>query len=376
MTRESESSKRELSQDRVLLYYAFDWDDNILNMPTKIHMERRVGDRWIPESISTHKFAEIRNDRDNWRILDNDPSKAFSEFRDNGPRGIEAFYEDVRYSCRSRDFGPSWDDFLECLTSACIFSIITARGHEAPAIRLGIEWIIDEYLSEEDKYLMYNNLLKFYHFFGSGEEMPRIPRELYTSEKFSKNTLVKNYLDECPLVGVAAPSREGSSLEPEQAKKIALLEFKDSVNRWAKGLGVKAVVGFSDDDLRNVRSIEELFDQIDHEKFTNIQKLVLKSTKNPQKIEVTTWNFDKKNEANSPNFDGTQANVVPFTKWNNMTQRLYPKGPESRLDDGVNDMSNKVGQVRDLDNFRPDPPRAVGIRKSKFSKKARKKKTL
>ena len=67
---------------------------------------------------------------------------------------------------------------------------------------------------------------------------------------------------------------------------------------------------------------------------------------------------------------------MPFTKWNNMTQRLYPKGPEGRLDDGVNDMSNKVGQVRDLDNFRPDPPRVVGIRKSKFSKKARKKKTL
>ena len=371
-----ENSTGELSSDRVLLYYAFDWDDNILNMPTKIHMERRVGDNWIPESVSTHKFAQIRNDRENWRILDNDPSKAFSEFRDNGPRGIGAFYEDVRYSCQSKDFGPSWEDFLECLRSACIFAIITARGHESEAIRLGIEWIIDEYLSDDDRYIMYNNLLKFNYFFGDADQMPRIPKELYGRGRFSENILVKNYLDECPLIGVAAPSREGSSLEPEQAKKIALLEFKDKVNRWAKGLGVKAVVGFSDDDIRNVRSIEELFDGIDHERLTNIQKLVLKSTKNPQKIEVTTWDFKKKNESNSPNFDGTQANVLPFTKWNNMTQRLYPKGPENRLDDPVNDMTNKLGAARALDGPKPSQKRVVGIRKSKFSKKNRKKKTL
>jgi hypothetical protein len=49
---ELENSIRELPPARVLLYYAFDWDDNILVMPTKIHMEKRVGDRWIPTTVS------------------------------------------------------------------------------------------------------------------------------------------------------------------------------------------------------------------------------------------------------------------------------------------------------------------------------------
>jgi hypothetical protein len=321
---ENPISISELPPARVLLYYAFDWDDNILVMPTKIHMEKRVGDRWIPTTVSTRKFAEIRNDSENWRILENNPAKAFGEFRDNGPRGSEAFYEDVRDACQSKDFGPSWDDFIECLKNACIFAIITARGHEAEALRMGIEWIIDEYLSPDDKYMMYNNLLKFQHFFGATDQIARIPQELYGQGKFSENTLVKNYLDKCPLIGVSAPSRGGSSLEPEQAKKLALLGFKEKVNRWAKTIGVKAVVGFSDDDLGNVLSIEELFDEIDHERLTNIQKLVLKSTKNPQKIKVTTWDFKRNNESNSPKFDGTQTSVLPFAEWHSTPQ--HPHG--------------------------------------------------
>jgi hypothetical protein len=77
-----------------LLYYAFDWDDNILNMTTVIHMEHLVNGEWVPEDVSTSKFAEVRTDVDNWKILSGDPELAFSEFRDNGPRGEVAFKED------------------------------------------------------------------------------------------------------------------------------------------------------------------------------------------------------------------------------------------------------------------------------------------
>ena len=87
--------------DNHLLYYAFDWDDNILNMTTVIHMEHLINGEWIPEDVSTSKFAEVRNDKDNWRILNGDPEQAFSEFRDNGPRGNVAFLEDVKNSCAS-----------------------------------------------------------------------------------------------------------------------------------------------------------------------------------------------------------------------------------------------------------------------------------
>jgi hypothetical protein len=356
------------SPRRVLLYYAFDWDDNILFMPTKIHMQKKEGETWTDESISTHKFAAVRGDSQNWRIKDGDPSKAFCEFRDTGPRGDSAFYEDVRYSCQNKDFGPSWNDFIECLINGSLFSIITARGHEDQTLRKGVEWIIDEFLSEEEKYSMYNHLLKFnYLFFSDVENLPRIPKELYNNGKFSTNTLVSSYLDECSFVGVSAPSREGSAQQPEEAKKIALLEFKERVNKWAGSLGVKAVVGFSDDDIKNVRTISQLFDQVDNEKFPSIEKLVLKSTGNPQNLVKTVWDF-KQNESNFPTFDGLQASVIPFTKWNNMTQRLYPKGPHGRLDDNLNDLTNKLGQIRDLSKGVKPKKRRV------FSKKKRPKK--
>ena len=75
------------SQNReCLLYYAFDWDDNILYMPTKIHMEHKIDGEWIPESVSTHQFSMVRGDSENWRILSGNPEVAFSEFRDNGSR--------------------------------------------------------------------------------------------------------------------------------------------------------------------------------------------------------------------------------------------------------------------------------------------------
>jgi hypothetical protein len=48
----------ESSSSDYLLYYAFDWDDNILYMPTAIRMERKEGDEWVPEDVSTAKFAE------------------------------------------------------------------------------------------------------------------------------------------------------------------------------------------------------------------------------------------------------------------------------------------------------------------------------
>ena len=124
-----------------LLYYAFDWDDNILNMTTVIHMDKKVNGEWVPTDVSTAEFAEVRGDKENWRVLNNDPEAAFSDFRDNGPKGINAFLDDVKKSISMKRFGPAWNDFMECLSNGCIFAIITARGHESEGMRLGIDCI-------------------------------------------------------------------------------------------------------------------------------------------------------------------------------------------------------------------------------------------
>ena len=113
-----------------LHYYALDWDDNILHMPTKILMDKKVGTEWQPVSVSTAQFAEVRNDKDNYRLRNDNPTEAFSEFRDTGLRGNEAFLQDVKIAVSKKAYAPSWEAFIKCLSEGALFAIITARGHE------------------------------------------------------------------------------------------------------------------------------------------------------------------------------------------------------------------------------------------------------
>ena len=298
--------KEDASGDKHLLYYAFDWDDNILNMTTVIHMEHLVDGEWIPEDVSTSKFAEVRSDKDNWKILNEDPNQAFSEFRDNGPRGEIAFLEDVKDSISNKKFGPAWNDFIECLVNGSLFAIITARGHEAPAMKRGVEWIIDNVLSQEQVYEMYNNLMKFAYLFKHNKEYDRILKG-----QPSENSLFKLYLDNCDFAGVSAPSRGGSPSNPEQAKEDCLLLFIDRVDKFASSIGYKAKVGFSDDDLGNVSHIENLADNIHHEQFPNILSFVVKGTKDPEDITKKVVTFGEFKESMDPMASSTMSMQTP-----------------------------------------------------------------
>jgi hypothetical protein len=312
---------------KYLYFYAFDWDDNILNMPTVIHMDKKDGDSWIPTDVSTSEFADVRED-ENYRMLNNNPDEAFSEFRDFGPRGIEAFLTDAKAAIAQGSFGPAWDDFIECLTNGSIFAIITARGHEPEAIRLGIDWILDNVLTEDEVYAMYNNLLKFEYMFD------RVEGERILKGDPSKNELVKKYLDHCDLVGVSAPSRGGSPSNPEKSKEDALMEYKTKVNEFAKNLGMEAKVGFSDDDLKNVKHIEDLVDSLHHEKFPNIVEFVVKNTKDPNSVTKKVRTMNSLSESNDT--PGMESSVLPFTQFNNMTNKLYPTDGKTRQDDFAN----------------------------------------
>jgi hypothetical protein len=79
------------SFDLELHYSAFDWDDNILHMPTTILMDQKVGDKWLPVEVSTSNFAKIRNDKDNYRLRNDEPNLASANFRDFGPKGPGVF---------------------------------------------------------------------------------------------------------------------------------------------------------------------------------------------------------------------------------------------------------------------------------------------
>ena len=280
--------KEDVAGDKQLLYYAFDWDDNILSMPTVIHMDHLIDGDWVPEDVSTADFAKVRGDSENWRVVNGDPDLAFSEFRDSGPRGDAAFLEDTKKAISAQRFSPAWEDFVECLVNGSLFAIITARGHEAPSMKKGVEWIIDNVLSEEQLYEMYNNLLKFAYLFRHNKEYDRILKG-----QPSTHPLVQLYLENCEFVGVSAPSRGGSPSDPEQAKEDALLLFMDRVNKFAASVGYKAKVGFSDDDLGNVSHIENLADNLHHEQFPNLLLFVVKGTKYPEDITKKVVTFDE-----------------------------------------------------------------------------------
>lgn len=298
--------KEDASDEKTLLYYAFDWDDNILNMPTVIHMEHLIDGEWVPEDVSTADFAQVRSDLENWRVLNGDGAAAFSEFRDNGPRGEVAFMEDMKSAISAQKLGPAWDDFMECLENGSLFAIITARGHEAPSMKKGVEWIIDNVLSETQVNEMYNNLMKFAYLFRHNKEYDRILKG-----QPSANPLVQLYLNNCEFVGVSAPSRGGSPSNPEKAKEDALVLFIERVDKFAASIGYKALIGFSDDDLKNVKHIEDLMDNIHHEQFPNLESFVVKGTKDPENITKKVRTFGEFRESMDPMAASTMSMQTP-----------------------------------------------------------------
>ena len=333
-TFENHNITSEKDENSHISYYAFDWDDNILNMPTDIHMERLVDDEWIPTTVSTVEFAEVRSDSVNWRL----GSEPFSEFRDSGPRGENAFIEDMKTAIANNKLGPVWDDFIECLVNGCLFAIITARGHEAPTMRKGIEWIIDNVLTEDQAYEMYNNLGKFLYLFkNSNTKFDRILRGVP-----SQNSVVKDYLDKCDYVGVSAPSRGGSPANPEKAKEDALMEFNDRVNQYAKSIGREAKIGFSDDDLKNVKHIEDLIENLHKERFSHIASIVVKGTKDPNNISKKVRTFESQAA-------GMESSILPFTSFNvaqgGPSGNFTPGGNEDRQDDYANVFKKNVKKL-------------------------------
>lgn len=235
-----------------LHYYCFDWDDNLLHMTTVIHMEKKEGESWVPFDASTEEFAKIRGDKENYRLLNNDPDAAFCEFKDEGPRKDKAFIEDVKDAISKGRFAPSWNKFIECLIDGSIFSIITARGHEPNSIKEAVRYIIETQLNQSQQDEMVQNLMSFNDEFDEPFDM-----------------LVDEYLDLNYYFGVTSNYfmgkfkkklgiAPGSAMNPELAKEIALKFFIEKVHKYGKEIGAQVRIGFSDDDPKNVEHVEKV----------------------------------------------------------------------------------------------------------------------
>ena len=269
-------------EDLILNYYAFDFDDNILYMDTKIRLQ---GDRSNIVEVSTQFYADNVTNigikeleyegntvvdylRKKDGTIDND--RIFFNFTDKN-KGV--FIKDITNALDNEDFAPSWGDFKECIMNGALFAIITARGHKSETIKEGILYINERAFSPNEKQKMYESLNKFSILFG------------YEGE--SDAYLLKKYINACYFIGIMS-GELGNNVSTEEGKGIALNRFNTKVNMFAERIGHKAHIGFSDDSATNYNSIVDLIANLDHENFPAIIKYTVKLT-NKKEIDKTTF---------------------------------------------------------------------------------------
>jgi len=239
----------------VMKYYSFDWDDNLMFMPTKIYLKDNNGKS---VGMSTEDFAEYRTQigKDDFEY-EGHTIVGFDEnpFRDFSVAGDKKFLTDAMKA----PTGPAWPDFVEAINNGSIFSIITARGHTPSILKQGVYNLIKKNMHGIDSNQLAKNLLKY--------------RNLADEDKLTKDQLIRVYLDMCRFYPVSFG--EGSATNPEQGKIIAMEEFVNYVKQMSYQLQTKALmknkisnyftpfIGFSDDDVRNVESMKKHFDKKD-----------------------------------------------------------------------------------------------------------------
>lgn len=248
-----EGFKSEGSPD--LKYYAFDWDDNIVHMPTKILVKDEDGNE---VGMSTDDFAEFRH------LIGKEPfsykgntivgygENPFKNFRTDGDKD---FLVDAM---RARK-GPAFDDFREAINNGSIFSIITARGHNPNTLKEAIYNYIIEGFGGIDKDELIKNLKKYRSFVGEDD--------------MSDDELIKSYLELNKYHPVSFGDDTGA-VNPEEAKVSAMEDFVNYIKAMASVLDKKAFlkkdiankfnpsklsVGFSDDDPKNIEVMQKHF---------------------------------------------------------------------------------------------------------------------
>jgi len=233
-------------------YYAFDWDDNILEMPTKIILQDENGNE-VP--MSTEDFAQYRGNLDSKEPFEYDGHMvvgfAANPFRYFTVEGDKNFVVDAMLA----KLGPAWPDFVEAINNGSIFSIVTARGH-TPSV---IKDTVYNFIASNHKGINSNELVKNLEKY----------RDLAGYGEMSKKEMIEEYLDLCRFYPVTYGS--GSATNPEQGKIDALTEFVNYIKEMSKFLKKKAFlkneisnnfvpqIGFSDDDLRNLDKVKSHF---------------------------------------------------------------------------------------------------------------------
>jgi hypothetical protein len=238
-----------------LKYYAFDWDDNIVHMPTKILVKDESGNE---VGMSTDDFAEFRHQigKEPFNYKGNTiVGYSDSPFRNFRTDGDKDFLVDAMRAKK----GPAFDDFREAINNGSIFAIITARGHNPNTIKEAIYNYIIEGFNGIDKDELIKNIKKYRSFVGEDE--------------MSDEELIKSYLELNKYHPVSFGDDQGA-VNPEEAKVEAMEAFVNYIKAMAAVLNKRAFlkkdisnkfnpdnlsIGFSDDDPKNIEVMQKHF---------------------------------------------------------------------------------------------------------------------
>jgi hypothetical protein len=232
-------------------FFLYDWDDNILVMPTKIILDKLIRNKWVRIDITSHQFRKIRKKIGiNYRLR----KDSFIQFRNS-----KQFEQDIKYSIDNKLFGPVFHKFINTIINTQDFGIITARGHSPKTIKEGIKLIIKEILTPQEKKQLILNL--------NGKDI-----DYYLSRQKYRTVSSKEFIKEFGL--------DVTSQNPEIGKKIALTDYVENVIGCCEG---KISIGFSDDDLNNIKVIEKTIKEELKKKFPHIN-FVIYDTSNPKNV--------------------------------------------------------------------------------------------
>lgn len=258
---------------RDFKYYIFDWDDNILHMPTKIKMEHLDDDgTWKPVEVSTSTFALVRSDTAHYRPpTDGGWAAAFRNFED--PVGSidddnNCFILDTLDALEKVEHGekpgPSYNAMKKTLREGRLFAIVTARGHSARTIERAVRVFIKYALSEDERAEMMSNLRGYRQWidgvgdgeFGTDAEeldyyLGMCRYSAVTNDGF-KERMANDPIYREKLAEATTAAR------PELAKEFAIRDFVEHVFHMLRRSGRldrSVSIGFSDDDVGNVKTV-------------------------------------------------------------------------------------------------------------------------
>ena len=230
----------------IVRAYSFDWDDNIMKMPTTIKLLQNINGEWTPIDVSTNKFAQVRKD-ENYKLADD----AFINFRED-----ETFLNDLKIAIENEEFAPSFEKFKEALLYANPISIITARGHTPKALREGMNFVIANTFTEDEIMLMVNNIIDRNPEVSGGSPVEVL--DFYLDSHEYHPVTSKEFADRFG-------TEHGSALNPEENKKIAFRDYVGRVilntRKMIDGDYAGLSIGFSDDDLGNIEAMESFIDE-------------------------------------------------------------------------------------------------------------------